>query len=52
MARFILITGMMGSGKSAVSELLRKKHYIVIDSDSEVKKLYEVPNPSSRVLGS
>lgn len=43
MARFILITGMMGSGKSAVSELLRKKHYIVIDSDSEVKKLYEDP---------
>lgn len=43
MARFILITGMMGSGKSSVSELLRKKHYIVIDSDSEVKKLYEDP---------
>lgn len=43
MARFILITGMMGSGKSVVSELLRKKHYIVIDSDSEVKKLYEDP---------
>lgn len=43
MARFILITGMMGSGKSAVSELLRKKHYIVIDSDSEVKNLYEDP---------
>lgn len=43
MARFILVTGMMGSGKSAVSELLRKKHYIVIDSDSEVKVLYEDP---------
>ena len=43
MSRFILVTGMMGSGKSAVSELLRKKHYIVIDSDSEVKTLYEDP---------
>lgn len=40
MARFVLITGKMGSGKSKVSELLRKKHYIVVDSDSEVKKLY------------
>ena len=43
MSRFVLITGRMGSGKSKVSELLRKKHYIVIDSDSEVKKLYENP---------
>ena len=43
MARFILITGMMGAGKSAVSDLLRKKHYIVIDSDKEVKELYEEP---------
>lgn len=43
MARFILITGMMGSGKSAVSDLLRKKHYIVIDSDKEVKELYDDP---------
>lgn len=39
MARFVLITGKIGSGKSKVAELLRKKHYIVIDSDSEVKKL-------------
>ena len=43
MSRFVLITGRMGSGKSKVSELLRKKHYKVIDSDSEVKKLYENP---------
>ena len=43
MARFILITGKMASGKSKVSELLRKKHYKVIDSDAEVKKLYEKP---------
>ena len=43
MSRFVLITGRMGSGKSKVSELLRKKHYTVIDSDSEVKKLYENP---------
>jgi dephospho-CoA kinase len=40
MARFVLITGKIGSGKSAVSELLSKKHYIVVDTDKEVKKLY------------
>ena len=40
MARFVLITGKIGSGKSAVSELLKKKHYIVVDTDKEVKKLY------------
>ena len=40
MARFVLISGKIGSGKSAVSELLRKKHYIVVDTDKEVKKLY------------
>ena len=43
MARFILITGLMGSGKSAVSDLLRKKHYTVIDCDNEIKKLYSEP---------
>lgn len=41
MARFVLITGKIGSGKSAVSDLLRKKHYLVVDSDSAVKKLYD-----------
>ena len=50
MARFILITGMMGAGKSAVSDLLRKKHYIVIDSDKEVKKLYEDPEIFQRIV--
>ena len=30
----------MGSGKSAVSRLLREKKYTVIDCDSEVKKFY------------
>ena len=44
MARFTLITGKMGSGKSAVSKLLRDKHFIVIDSDSEVKEIYNEPN--------
>ena len=43
MARFTLITGKMGSGKSAVSKLLRDKHYIVIDSDTEVKQIYNEP---------
>lgn len=44
MARFTLITGKMGCGKSAVSKLLRDKHFIVIDSDSEVKSIYNEPN--------
>ena len=44
MARFTLITGKMGSGKSVVSKLLRDKHFIVIDSDSEVKEIYNEPN--------
>ena len=43
MGRFILITGRMASGKSKVSELLRKKHYKVIDMDSEFKKYYQEP---------
>ena len=50
MSRFVLITGRMGSGKSKVSELLRKKHYTVIDSDSEVKKLYEEPEVYQEIV--
>ena len=43
MDRDILITGLLGSGKSAVSDLLRNKHYTVIDCDTEIKKLYSKP---------
>lgn len=43
MSRFILITGKIGAGKSFVSDMLRKKHYIVIDSDSYAKRLYDEP---------
>ena len=39
--RFILITGKMGCGKSAVSDLLRKKSYTVLDTDSIVKEYYK-----------
>lgn len=43
MAHFILLTGLIGAGKSTVADLLRKKHYIVVDSDSEAKALYRTP---------
>ena len=41
MARYVLITGKIGAGKSFVSELLRKKRYRVLDSDFYAKYLYE-----------
>ena len=43
MSRFILITGKIGAGKSFVSDMLRRKNYIVIDSDSYAKRLYDEP---------
>ena len=43
MARFVLITGLTGSGKSKISELLRNKHYIVINCDEHVKNYYMHP---------
>ena len=43
MARFVLITGKIGAGKSFVAEMLRKKHYTVIDSDSLAKHIYNEP---------
>lgn len=43
MAHFILLTGLIGAGKSTVADLLRKKHYIVVDTDSEAKSLYRTP---------
>lgn len=43
MARFVLITGRTGSGKSKVSELLRNKHYIVVDGDEFAKTYYSHP---------
>lgn len=43
MARFILLTGLIGSGKSYVAKMLRDKRYIVVDSDSFAKSLYDDP---------
>jgi len=41
MARFILLTGIIGSGKSYVANMLRAKRYTVVDSDSWAKHQYE-----------
>lgn len=38
--RKVLITGLMGSGKSELSRLLRTRGYSVYDSDSRTKALY------------
>ena len=43
MARFILLTGLIGSGKSYVAEKLRAKRYTVVDSDSWAKHQYNDP---------
>lgn len=40
MTKFVLITGFIGSGKSAVSSYLREKSYKVIDMDSLIKDMY------------
>lgn len=46
----ILVTGGIGSGKSAVCRLLASKGYPVYDSDSRTKQLYdEVPGLAARV---
>ena len=44
MARFILLTGLMGSGKSYVADMLRGKRYTVVDSDSWAKQQYDDPD--------
>lgn len=41
MARFILLTGLIGSGKSYVAKLLSGKRYTVVDSDSWAKHQYD-----------
>lgn len=41
MARFILLTGLIGSGKSYVAQMLRDKRYTVVDSDSWAKHQYD-----------
>ena len=38
--RKVLITGLMGSGKSELSRILRSRAYSVYDSDSRTKALY------------
>lgn len=50
MAHFILLTGLIGAGKSTVASLLRDKHYIVVDSDSEAKALYRTPEVFRKAL--
>lgn len=41
MAKLVLLTGLMGSGKSTVAKILREKGYVVHDTDSMTKKLYD-----------
>lgn len=41
MARFVLLTGLIGSGKSYVAKMLRDKRYTVVDSDSWAKHQYD-----------
>ena len=41
MAKLVLLTGFIGSGKSTVAKMLREKGYVVHDSDSMTKKLYD-----------
>lgn len=46
----MLVTGPIGSGKSAASEYLRSKGYPVFDCDSECKALYDkVPGLKQRI---
>lgn len=46
----ILVTGPIGSGKSAVCKVLRSKGYPVYDSDSRAKALYtEIPGLKARI---
>ena len=42
MGRFVLITGRMASGKSKVSELLRKKHYkVIVDDQGQENRVFD-----------
>lgn len=41
MAKLVLLTGLIGSGKSTVAKMLREKGYVVHDTDSMTKKLYD-----------
>lgn len=38
MAKLVLLTGLIGSGKSTVAKILREKGYVVHDTDSMTKK--------------
>lgn len=46
----VLVTGLIGSGKSAVCSFLAEAGYPVYDSDSHVKALYKDPAVASKVL--
>lgn len=46
----VLVTGLIGSGKSALCSLLSKRGYPVYDSDSRTKALYEcVPGLKEKI---
>ena len=45
----ILVTGLIGSGKSAVCSILQQKGYPVYDSDSRAKALYRRKDFSERL---
>lgn len=44
MSTLVLLTGLMGSGKSTVANLIREKGYKVIDTDTLMKSLYDDPS--------
>lgn len=41
--KYIIITGQIASGKSSISELIKKrnKNYLVLDADDQIKELYK-----------
>jgi dephospho-CoA kinase len=49
MPKIVLVTGLIGSGKSAVCRILQRKGYPVYDSDSRTKALYRRPDVAARL---
>ncbi len=50
--QFIAITGGIGSGKSALGNMLRQKGYTVIDSDQIARKVVEPGQPANAEIAS
>lgn len=42
MSHLVLLTGLMGTGKSTVAQMLKEKGFIVLDTDTLMKSLYTV----------